>query len=324
MDIQDQAIRGNARGRYDQVWVRDGFDDDSCSNGRTVGTFERTNRENLISRPDLNAKHLRVIVESPRLSPALASIIAQGLISHQSSETEVTRSTSEALLIALRERHPATVDQSIMKSNVQNAVPPALQSNLANAEGFADVYGSDVAGRIRGVGQMYDMLKSGSVSNRSSAKEALKARLADNELAVIKAIYARSDEAVQALHEDYTETLRSVFITEKQNVAVLRCHIRFIDGHLIHANPEVAEEVFERLIFPCLLSTGDRQISGREEWEAFSDAGMGGMDLVKGIKAAILAAPSVVSGDAGSAQLNKLVIEQLSSKLTLYRGETQF
>lgn len=99
---------------------------------------------------------------------------------------------------------------------------------------------------------MLGTLASEDEGDKASAREALLARLADSELLVIQALYEQPDVVVQALHSEYIAAVRPMFVDSSANAKIVHAHLGFVDEHLLPAHPELADQIFESLVFPIL------------------------------------------------------------------------
>lgn len=119
---------------------------------------------------------------------------------------------------------------------------------------------------------MMDLLKDSAASevDKQSARGALQARLLDQDPAVIKAIYAESKLLLQTSGEEWIRAVSPSFSSSDRSAAVSCVHLQFINDHLLEAHPHLGEDVFEQLVFPCILQQQTHKGFTVAEWRVLA------------------------------------------------------
>ncbi|KAL7425209.1 snoRNA-binding rRNA-processing protein utp10 [Cryptotrichosporon argae] len=215
----------------------------------------------MAEHPGTCEKHVAIIVDYPTLPPAVVDTLATRL---------ATSSVAAArpLLQTLRQRHPSIVDPILLSSSV-DLLP-------ATGSGFVDVHSSDVTARVAGVKDMYNVLSAAGVTAANvseklvdeqvvSARTAVLARLADDDAAVVGAVYAEP-ELLRALLVDveYTQVVARAFAVDQPKADVVRAHLKYAAG----SGADNAT-LFERVLIPVLLAVEGRAVVGLDELALF-------------------------------------------------------
>jgi len=223
-------------------------------------------------RPDLNVKALTRICDYPKLPSSLVDLLATYLYKSASapSASASIKESCKSLLNTLRERHPNQVDEAYQ------AIAPSLPADILmvrsdSQTAFIEVYSADISSRLRGIAAIFELIDRDvaddeRIANIDAAKHALKARLVDSEIPVIQAIQQKPTALFQLVSpQEYLEAVSTQFYASKPDKAVIQAHLTFIRSPFLVMYPD-CKEVFTKIIFPCLLSSSNRQAFGMTEW----------------------------------------------------------
>jgi hypothetical protein len=196
-------------------------------------------------------------------------------------------------LFTLRERHPSIVDTVYLETSSKVDIPSDLVIKPRSGGAFVEIYSADIASRIEGIKDLFaNLLKSkhGDMGeyDRWAAKEAISARLGEQEPAIVEAIYDNAEIVTMILDkEEFITAVRPAFVADKPDQAVLNKHLTYIFDTILGGKPEMAGKVFEELLFPVLLPTEGRRTLGQAEWTIISSAPASRFDLLKKVGAAV-------------------------------------
>jgi U3 small nucleolar RNA-associated protein 10 len=259
----------------------------------------------LYCRPDVNAKHLRSVLDHPSLPAPIVKAAALKLISPNQDRFS---GSTQPLLAALRERHPVNVDSVILESGAQVNIDATLSGKVATGQAFADVYSADVATRISSIKRVFETFgDDGNAADQASAKEAIRARLSDEDLPVVEAIYSHSDRLGEMYEvREIVQAVRPCFTATTPPAGVFAAHIRYLSVHA--AGQE--DMVFKQLLFPCLLAADARTPLGAETWAMLAEGALAAVSVIGKIARAVQQMDKAQSQDA--VQLNMVVIKAVT------------
>lgn len=261
-------------------------------------------------RPDVNAKHLRSILDHPSLPAPIVKAAALKLVSPNQDRFSAS---TQPLLAALRERHPAIVDSVILESGAQVNLDATLSGKIATGQTFADAYSADVATRISSIQRIFEAFgDDGNAADQASAKEAIRARLSDEDLPVVEAIYAQGRRLGDMLDVNaVVQAVRPCFISARPTPDVLAAHLRYL------AAIAMGQEglVFKQLIFPSLLATKAVTPISAEAWATVAEGKLDAESVVSKIAQAVVQMDK--SQQQNLVELNKVVIKAVASMYQL-------
>lgn len=186
---------------------------------------------------------------------------------------------------------------------------------------FVSINSADVVARVEGVRALLKLLVAreegnteGAVRDQDvqSATEALVTRLADDEEAVIAALYEDSTALRGALSDGdrFIEAIAPAFSSLTPSRTILRHHLEFLWDQVSTVESGFERKVFERLIFPCLLRTTRRAPFMEEEISVLSNGNLGRLEVLDGLQSEV----SESSEDSGENQHNVAVIRSLAGE----------
>ncbi|WVF68418.1 hypothetical protein IAT40_003183 [Kwoniella sp. CBS 6097] len=221
--------------------------------------------ETLLQQPDVHFKVLSNLLEHRDLSTSNAALAASALLQLGSSDTsdDDVKASCKSLLVNLRERHPLIVDAVFVEASGTITLDAQLVQKPADEIAFLNVYAADVSSRIQGVKEVMELYQSG--NDDDSAVSALVARLGDMDEPVIQAIYEDPESLLEITFVDnYIAGVKPAFWSVSPKPAIIGHHLDYISNTLltekvISKYPNVGRQVFQELLFPCLLSTEKRQ-----------------------------------------------------------------
>ncbi|WVQ84520.1 hypothetical protein IAT38_006674 [Cryptococcus sp. DSM 104549] len=276
----------------------------------------------MLAQPELHAKSLATVLEHRALPTSTAQLAATALLQLGSAPntSSEAKAACKALLANLRERHPTTVDSAFLSASAlpETTLDSALIHKPASELAFVDVYSADVSSRVEGVREVLRLAKEG--EEGESAVAALVARLADEDLPVIEALYSEPEELLQVLSVDkYISGVKPLFWSASPSSNLVGLHLNFISSYLLSpastkAHPEVGQKVFREVLFPCFLSTEKRQPFTKAEAVKLLGGGFKGVEMLKGIVPEIARARA--EDAKGGAQRSNLVIARALAEAT--------
>ena len=152
---------------------------------------------------------------------------------------------------------------------------------------LVNLHAADLSARVEGViATMALLLKEGETTtidkdDLEAVRAALLSRLSDVGIPVLKALYATNNHKALLCtlfnEETLINAIAPAFTTPTLDDAAVQLHLNFAGNHLAEKQPMM---VFERIIFPVLLKTGDRYLSP-ETWEVLLNSPICNWDVLK-------------------------------------------
>lgn len=227
------------------------------------------------SRPEANTTTIEELIDCQTLQPSAVRIMAEKLLV-PGQATDVTpkrRDLCNLLLSNLRERHPTIVDSAQVDASGQ-AIDDGMSPQDPSTSRFVDVYSADVTARVAGVQAMFAISNDPGVreEDRKAAIDAILARLSDEAEPVIAAIHSRPDKLLSVIKHQrsitagpsssdvYVDGIRPHFAKSQSDPSIIQHTLRFITEVYLPEQPDVAPEIFEKLLFPALLITRKRHV----------------------------------------------------------------
>lgn len=182
-----------------------------------------------------------------------------------------THTACKDLISALRERYPSVVDAAYTEVAKKTKLDSSL---LAGSEGadsdFANLYSADVQSRIQG---LQALAAQDGAADPATVRSAIFARLGDQDAAVVATVYeSLSSQVLEMASEDYIAALRPAFTAAKPSANVIRMHLEFIGSSDAASLKLSAQDVFQHLVFPCLLPSAGREALDSNAWETLAAA----------------------------------------------------
>ncbi|OCF41969.1 hypothetical protein I317_04161 [Kwoniella heveanensis CBS 569] len=221
--------------------------------------------EALLEQPDTHFKVLSSLLDHRDLSTSNAALAASVLLRLGSSDgsDDDVKASCKSLLVNLRERHPSIVDAVYVEASGTTTLDAQLVQKPADEIAFLNVYAADVSSRIQGVKEVMELYQSG--NDNESAVSALVARLGDTDEPVIQAIYEDPESLLEITFVDkYIAGVKPTFWSVSPKSIIVGHHLDYISNNLLTDKvlgkyPNAGRQVFQELLFPCLLSTEKRQ-----------------------------------------------------------------
>ena len=247
-------------------------------------------------RLDLNRAHLVTVFSYQNLPASIVKVGSTELSRVGSAATSSSDSkvACQDLLSILRERHPVIVEAVLSSNTSQPSVNEDVDEGpIGNAAtSFVNVYSADVAARVKGVQAMAKILtptgerKFSPSPDAQSAIEALAVRLGDNDEAVVSSVYQNSAVLYLALGKGdrYIKAVAPVFMNSMIDRAILHCHLKYMSDESYTADNGFERKAFDRLLFPCLVHTSQRQAFMEEDWSIILNGQLGKLDVLASIK----------------------------------------
>ena len=216
------------------------------------------------------------MIEYRGLSIDIVDLLSEQLLSIGSADesTDADIQSAKSLLQALVERHPTHVEAArLARSSAGHLTADNLLQQDGSAMAFVNAYSADSDARIKSIVPLLRTMGVNMIStdgdsdmentetgDKESAMEKIQLLLADSEEAVVAALYEAimkdASTFIDILTPDrYIQTVQSTFIADKPNGAVRLLHLHFIAKHLPAGDAVVSQQVFDKLLFPNLLST---------------------------------------------------------------------
>lgn len=118
---------------------------------------------------------------------------------------------------------------------------------------------------------MFETLDGSDENERLSAREAILARLADQDLPVLQAIYAHSAIlAKQFSCDEIVQAVRPVFIEDAPKNGVRAIHLDFLLRTYMKGDNDNSIPM-DQLLLPCLLSSDKRATLSSDEWAKLAE-----------------------------------------------------
>ena len=187
---------------------------------------------------------------------------------------ESTDETTRNLSIKLRERYPHLASK-ITLSGVNGF------TNSEENDDAIDDFAAGVNARVHGINQLFSVQ---STESSDSVKQAILARLTDQDEAVISAIYSYPEQISVIFRNstDYLDAIAPTFSRRGRKPAIMKSHLDFACNHYaLSEDSKIA--VFQRLILPCLLPLLPYDSLPREGWETVKASAMGQWDVIAAI-----------------------------------------
>ncbi|WWC92888.1 uncharacterized protein L201_007850 [Kwoniella dendrophila CBS 6074] len=266
----------------------------------------------VLEHPESHFKTIRTILQHRELPKSLAKLAANILLRLGSSETsnEETKDLCKSLLVNLRERHPSIVDAVYVETSATAQINHELVQKPADETAYLNVYAADVSSRIQGIKEIMELHQSG--SSDESTVSALVARLGDTDESVIKAIYEDPEQLLEITFVDkYIAGVKPTFWSSSPKSTIIGLHLDYISKTLLtdkvlNKYPNAGRQVFQELLFPCLLATEKKQPLTKIEAGKILSGGFKGIESLSKVGQEIAKARS---GDVqGSAAKSNLLI----------------
>jgi U3 small nucleolar RNA-associated protein 10 len=249
----------------------------------------------------------------------LSTHLIERVLSSSTDDATEGHSMTLRLLSIIQQRHssPFTKSTSTLVS-ADSSLQPALDqlmlslsiAGTGSAGGasaqmdvvLASVH-ADPAIRAIAVRDIYKALATwGDVDSDevASLREALRARVADTDPAVLGALYTETKQLLPVLQEDaeayvlvVAGAVHPAGTSAAAPRALVRAHVDFLSFHFLPSLPEddvattkLVRAVFETIYFPFLLLSNPRHKTARAVWESMADErssrGIGSLELVLG------------------------------------------
>lgn len=264
----------------------------------------------------MSLKHLQVIAEYQQLPASLVKLFASSLLT-VASNPPVSDQVLEAiktLLSILRERRSTIVDSAYLDVSSRLAVPVDLLNSSSESGALFSIYSADISARVQGIKDLFSDLTLED-SDRETAKEAIRARVADQDPAVLDAIYGQAETLGELLTpKEIVDALRPVFVGNQVKAAVLSRHVKFLCGSLVARQPELEDRVFQQLLFHVMLPSSERRGLSRADWESIAALPVKGSDILRKVAQDIIKAEIGALDKDTAPEVYRFVADSLSSK----------
>ncbi|KAF8525719.1 armadillo-type protein [Gautieria morchelliformis] len=171
---------------------------------------------------------------------------------------------------------------------------------------------ADIASRVTAVREIIKTLASTSVESENNVEmcDALRARVADSNVAVIESLYS-DPKAVLPIFSNlsFIEAASCALAAPDVSRAVMRLHFAFIAGEVYRHSPDLAPNIFERIFLPYLLFTKPRQKTAAYVWQLLSDSMFAQYELLQGCTDVLVAHPIA---DATTRSIEEMTMVNLS------------
>lgn len=216
------------------------------------------------------------MIEYRDLPTEIVDILAEQLLRVGSAEdiSDTDAQSAKSLLQALVERHPTHVEAArLARVTAGHSTAENLLQKDSSAMAFVNAYSADSEARIQSIAPLLSAMgvkvagsdedvtmETADSTDKESAIEKIQLLLVDSEDAVISAVYRAVDNDATTFIDTltsarYIDTIKSAFVADKPNSAVRLHHLQFIAKHLPAGDAGVSQQVFDKLLFPNLLST---------------------------------------------------------------------
>jgi len=217
-------------------------------------------------------------------------------VGSSSSASPESKKACQALLNALRERHPTVVDTAAL------AVPDLDSTLVARPDGetaMLNALSADVTARVSGIEAIMSPHLGDNVSGEAAEnlRSTILARLGDMDVPVLDALYKTTQHrefvAQVCSGEEVIKALRPAFTAAKLNDEVIKQHLAFVcQGDF--------PGVFEQLLFSIVMPTQHRVLS-EEAWKIIRSSSLAKNDnVVKAITASDVSSASDVASRIGT------------------------
>ncbi|WRT69783.1 uncharacterized protein IL334_006774 [Kwoniella shivajii] len=275
----------------------------------------------MLEDPELHVKNIRTIIEYRDLPKSLAGLAASILLRLGSSgaSSEDAKDVCKSLLANLRERHPSIVDSVYVEASATAQIDHQLVQKPADESAFLNIYSADVSSRVQGVKEVMELYQSG--IDNDSAVSALVARLGDLDELVIQAIYQDPEQLLEITFVDkYIAGVKPTFWSTSPKPTIIGHHLRYISSTLLTEKvlskyPNTGRQVFQELVFPCLLSTQKRQPIAKTEALLLLGGGFKSVPMLSKIVPEIAKARG--ENEQGSSARSNLLIASALSEATI-------
>lgn len=161
----------------------------------------------------------------------------------------------------------AAYTESCKKSKLDSSLLVSVDGTDSD---FANLYSADVQSRIQGLKALAS--ENGS-ADAATVRSAIIARLGDQDASVVSTVYeALSSQVVELASTEFIAAVRPAFVATKPSSDVVRLHLKFIVSSEASTLKLSARDVFEQLVFPCLLPSVGREVLDSEAWELLAAA----------------------------------------------------
>jgi hypothetical protein len=218
----------------------------------------------------------------------------------------------KTLLSILRERHSTIVDSAYLDVSSRLAVPVDLLNKSSDSGALVSIYSADISARVQGI---KDLFSGWSLedSDRETAKDAIRARLADQDPAVLDAIYEQNETLSELLTpEEVVDALRPVFVNSQVKAAVLSRHVKFLCGSLVALQPELEDRVFQQLLFHVMLPSSERRGLSRADWESIAAVPAKGSGILRRVAQEIAKAETGALDKETAPEVYRIIADSLS------------
>lgn len=258
----------------------------------------------------------------------MVNAIAISCVSAPSTEAGEPAEVREKLIRALQERHPAIVTP-ILKNRamyIVQAGPAAEGVTSMDIDAliddatpvFVQAVSADSSNRERGVTRILSDT-SLSEEDAASAKEILQRRLADNDVAVVKAIYSQPQHLSRFLDRSAIfKTVRTAIRHPELHRDVVLAHVEFFCDRPAQDTVSL-DEIFCGILFPFLFYTKSKRVTVASVWKALLASSL--VESASGIFASIKDAHGAVSLDedvAAAAVKDTAIAKAFARKLNIY------
>lgn len=250
-----------------------------------------------LQRPDIHGKTLGSIVDTATLTPDLASILVTSALTAGSGPEVGYKETCRTIISKLRERYPSIVDSAA--AQVGN-VDATLVNVPTGETAMLNVHAADIGARVEGIKTVLAPILEGqelSKVDTETTKSAILARLRDQDVAVLQTLYASPETQgiICSLcdSKDILDAISPSFIAATLDDEVVQLHLSFACNYVskLGGSSSGVVSVFERLIFPVLLSTQGRALSPKA-WDVVQSSPMKELGIISNLTSELLSAPA--------------------------------
>ncbi|KAK0476138.1 hypothetical protein IW261DRAFT_1643515 [Armillaria novae-zelandiae] len=255
---------------------------------------------------------LETIIMSSNSPDIIIGRLSERLIKLAVSETESSNTVLVArrLLSHVHQRYPAIL-HSVSEEMVQDAEElKASLDNLLMSLSMNQTYSTttgtsskddsndtilastsaDAKIRLIAVKDLIKRHLSGSLTSeqKASLSSVLVARTQDSDQRVLEALYEQPEVILPALIKDsemYINQLSTLFSSAKPKRPILKTHLNFLTVHFyLKVDTDTQEKTFHKIIFPLMLYSKPRQLTGELLWDILEEnmSGAGYYELLNG------------------------------------------
>jgi U3 small nucleolar RNA-associated protein 10 len=219
----------------------------------------------------------------------------------------------KTLLSILRERHSTVVDSAYLDVSSRLAVPVDLLNTSGESGALVSIYSADTSARVQGIKDLFSDLTLED-SDRETAKEAIRARLADHDPAILDAIYEQTERLGELLtSEEVVDALCPVFVGNQVKAQVLSRHVKFLCRSLVVRQPELEGRVFQQLLFHVMLPSSERRGLSKADWESIAAVPAKGSDILRKVAQDITKAEIGALDKDTAPEVYRIMADSLSS-----------